>query len=226
MFQKSLVSLGCSAMLLAAASDVGAATHTLELAGDVGFVIPGSFESSGNLFHTGFLSLDVLTSSTPQPLVVNVGDIIEFTVTLTNGPFVVPASPNQFIGIDFRGETDPVFNNTPGSPPVVTGFAEFFFDAAPIPLSGPVFSNSGSCGNCPALLTFEANAPSRSFDRIVANLTFENLTAPYDIRFDGISLSYQNSQPVPEPETYAMMLAGLGLVGVAAMRRRRKAAAR
>jgi len=31
---------------------------------------------------------------------------------------------------------------------------------------------------------------------------------------------------VPEPETYAMMLAGLGLVGVAAMRRRRKAAAR
>jgi len=31
---------------------------------------------------------------------------------------------------------------------------------------------------------------------------------------------------VPEPQTYAMMLAGLGLVGVAAMRRRRKAAAR
>ncbi|GJI98651.1 hypothetical protein RugamoR57_53690 [Duganella caerulea] len=32
---------------------------------------------------------------------------------------------------------------------------------------------------------------------------------------------YRISAPVPEPETYAMMLAGLGLVGVIARRRRR-----
>jgi hypothetical protein len=30
--------------------------------------------------------------------------------------------------------------------------------------------------------------------------------------------------PVPEPETYAMMLAGLGLLGFAARRRKQKAA--
>jgi hypothetical protein len=29
-------------------------------------------------------------------------------------------------------------------------------------------------------------------------------------------------QPIPEPETYAMMLAGLGLIGFVANRRRRK----
>ena len=45
-----------------------------------------------------------------------------------------------------------------------------------------------------------------------------NVLSTSGARFDGnISLS-----PVPEPETYAMMLAGLGLVGFAA--RRRKAA--
>jgi hypothetical protein len=31
-----------------------------------------------------------------------------------------------------------------------------------------------------------------------------------------------NLAPVPEPETYAMMLAGLGLLGLTARRRRRK----
>ncbi len=35
----------------------------------------------------------------------------------------------------------------------------------------------------------------------------------------------QQTAPVPEPETYAMMLAGLGLLGVVARRRKQKAAA-
>lgn len=36
---------------------------------------------------------------------------------------------------------------------------------------------------------------------------------------------YQTAAPVPEPETYAMMLAGLGLLGVVARRRKQKEAA-
>jgi hypothetical protein len=41
---------------------------------------------------------------------------------------------------------------------------------------------------------------------------------------DGIVLTIVTA-PVPEPETYAMMLAGLGLIGLAARRRKQKAAA-
>jgi hypothetical protein len=41
------------------------------------------------------------------------------------------------------------------------------------------------------------------------------LNEEYRLRLSGVSVS-----PVPEPETYAMLLAGLGLVG--AMARRRK----
>jgi hypothetical protein len=47
--------------------------------------------------------------------------------------------------------------------------------------------------------------------------------APYysnGVFFDGIQVT-----PVPEPETYAMMLAGLGLLGVAARRRKQKSVA-
>jgi hypothetical protein len=39
----------------------------------------------------------------------------------------------------------------------------------------------------------------------------------YDLYIDRIELSY----PIPEPQTYALMLAGLGLVLLAARRRRR-----
>jgi hypothetical protein len=43
----------------------------------------------------------------------------------------------------------------------------------------------------------------------------------HDFTFNGtVSLA-----PVPEPETYAMMLAGFGLLGVAARRRKQKAVA-
>jgi hypothetical protein len=37
--------------------------------------------------------------------------------------------------------------------------------------------------------------------------------------WNGNSLSLAVSAPVPEPETYALMLAGLGLVGFVARRR-------
>ena len=41
----------------------------------------------------------------------------------------------------------------------------------------------------------------------------------------GISYEYDFATAVPEPETYAMLLAGLGLMGVVARRRKQQAAA-
>jgi hypothetical protein len=44
--------------------------------------------------------------------------------------------------------------------------------------------------------------------------------------FDGSQFSFAQftATPVPEPETYAMMVAGLGLLGFAARRRKQAAA--
>lgn len=52
-----------------------------------------------------------------------------------------------------------------------------------------------------------------------------DMTANLTSRFEMNITSGQNVAPVPEPETYAMMLAGLGLLGVVARRRRQKTAA-
>ena len=49
-----------------------------------------------------------------------------------------------------------------------------------------------------------------------SNMTSESLT--YNLRLEGTAFVF--TQAVPEPETYAMLLAGLGLVGFAVRRRR------
>ncbi len=46
----------------------------------------------------------------------------------------------------------------------------------------------------------------------------------YDVGVDDIRLTVSTLSVVPEPETYAMMLAGLGLLGFAARRRKQQAA--
>jgi hypothetical protein len=52
--------------------------------------------------------------------------------------------------------------------------------------------------------------------------TNHNLNAWEEI--DAVTLNGQSTAPVPEPETYAMMLVGLGLLGFAARRRKQKEA--
>ena len=59
-----------------------------------------------------------------------------------------------------------------------------------------------------------------------ARLTFVGLVKPdsFGGRIDNISMTAVPVSPVPEPQTYAMLLAGLGLVG-AVVRRRKQASA-
>jgi hypothetical protein len=68
--------------------------------------------------------------------------------------------------------------------------------------------------------------PSQSFsDSRTLGVSFLNLTAgdmTGTLRAGAYAYGYSNAAPVPEPESYALLLAGLGLLGLVAGRRRIK----
>ncbi len=63
---------------------------------------------------------------------------------------------------------------------------------------------------------------------ISINLSVNNSEISYNLAYDlgtvanhqSVSFGYEYVMAVPEPETYAMLLAGLGLIGFSARRRR------
>lgn len=82
--------------------------------------------------------------------------------------------------------------------------------------------------------TATATADVSALDARAINVTIENLLlasttsagslAFIEKKFAGLSIETTSVTPVPEAETWAMMLAGLGLVGWSAMRRRQQSA--
>jgi uncharacterized protein len=68
------------------------------------------------------------------------------------------------------------------------------------------------------LSTVGAEPTGLYFDVTNPNIAFVNVQHPGS----GVDRMIQITAAVPEPETYAMLLAGLGLVGTIARRRRRK----
>ena len=100
--------------------------------------------------------------------------------------------------------------------------------------SGAFFAGNltvtGSDGGTPVSSILITGATTGSFVGFVSTGLMSSLTLVADNSLKGVpdfsyptvgNLVLASAMPIPEPETYAMMLAGLGLVGFLARRRRR-----
>lgn len=80
-----------------------------------------------------------------------------------------------------------------------------------------VATATGSCSNCSFVAVFRSPGEAFAFDAVEVSGQFSNLSAPFII--DSARVSDQLSQPLPEPATWALWLAGLGVAGAVARRR-------
>ena len=75
-------------------------------------------------------------------------------------------------------------------------------------------------------MTFNIQFAGSNLDFSAPELKVQFFTGQYDTRATGSLLSQIITPPIPEPETYAMMVVGLGVIGWVGRRRKlRKAAA-
>ena len=199
-----------------------AATYTLTLNGVLDDVVTSTFD-----FGVDELTFSSLELTGFSPFTLNSGDVIDFTVNFTrffqgNAPFdgfvIGPAtagSYGQLFAVNFGrlDAVDPV-NASVGGP-------EGSFIDASGDLAG--ISLAGGCGNCLSPIMGRAPRPFGGFQfkGLIASTTVM-LDGPYTV--DRISFSSQVQTgfeaAVPEPASWAMLIAGFGLVGSIARRRR------
>lgn len=195
--------LGAAFCALLAAPTVGqAATHTLNLTGDISNLTTNSFQFGTTFYETGALDLSGF-----RPFVMQDGDTVDVTVTITGGAFTLPVRQNMFFGLNFSdlfGGAQPTTSSMNGT---------FAFDGGA--------SVQAGCGNCTSMIYGQNSAPL-SFTTLAASGTV-TMSGPYDI--NSISVSYQVDSPatgaVPEPGAWALMITGFGLAGTMFRRQRR-----
>ena len=195
-------STALAALLALSAMPAKAATVILNLTGTVSQGNYSSQDSGGLHFDQWVLSLTGLNPG--NAVTVSNGDIINASIQLDQ-VFTIPAS-DVFTSFAF-------FLNGTNFPPVDTATAgnTAFFTGATAGPSGPGGgSTHGALVN--GVDFFPPNNGAISFDRVQSNFTITNLSQPATV--DGSLITYSRVRPLPEPHTLALLLGGMGVLGV------------
>lgn len=164
-----------------------------------GTLLAGSYQPS-----VPFASLDVTGSGTTYDFTLTANDLNTiFAPGSFIGSVAVDASSNITPNVTSFGAPVSV---SPGGGP--TGAFEFRFD-----LTGPQQARLTAGESVSWTATF---ANPVTFEGHQFALHVQGLTSA-----EGGGAWYTNTSPVPEPETYGLMLSGLGLIGFIARRRKK-----
>ncbi len=193
-------------------------TFDLNLSGTVSNGSYGSYNWNSTHYDTWSLSLSGLDST--NPITVAVGDTVNAAITFDQS-FTIPSSVDKtWVQFSLFG------SNFPSGDTGTINDAVAFFNGGVAGPSG-TDSNCSSAGFFPSCnLFYPPNNTPITFDKAIMSFDVDKLVGGPTATLDSAQFSYYlfspaQISPVPEPESYAMMLVGLCLLGV--MARRRKA---
>lgn len=204
---RALNELAAAVAALMMAGPAQAATFELSLSGTVGGFSQTSFDSGAAHYDSFYQALTGVDAS--HAIMVSQGDIIDATVTL-DGLYVIPASQNHTdILLYLLGSAFPALSTSN------SGTFTFYNGAHQVAEFGFVSTTANQLSSYAALFS-PSNGPL-GFDSFTDKVTIDALGVSATL--DGAALSYALVS-VPEPATWALLILGLGIVGVAQRRRR------
>lgn len=199
-YQKFLL----AALCISGIGQAQATTHDISLTGTLASGQFSSFDGGNTHYDQWLLQLDTFSS-----ISVSQGDSINATITLDQS-FTMPASA-QLTSFAF-------FMTGTSFPAIDTGTSgtTAFFNLTVPGSTGTTSSTTTSSQLANSVVFFPPNNGAMTFNSLTSNFVIDTLGAPVTLNQASISYTLFSPSAVPEPETYAMLLAGLGLVGFAA----------
>ena len=155
--------------------------------------------------------------------VVDNGNSLTFTVTLTGPDFFVDTGVHNVFTFNLNVNVDSIDTSASFGTGLINGAYDnpnfgTFTDAI-------AFDSSGNNSHLPPLIFNVNRADGIDIANIVPNGNGATFAADVLFQASGLTGTIGNGVPaIPEPETYAMMLVGFGLLGFVARRRKQSLA--
>jgi hypothetical protein len=206
---KTMIPSAALAFSLMAAALPASAVTTLNFTGQVATANTFQIVAGSTAFDFWAINLDSFT-----PFTVAQGDEVEATVSL-DATYTLPTSVGFrifrlfFFGQDFAGVGDTE----------TSGGLELFNGATSVLTIDPQgCGTSGAVAACDSL----DGSGLYTFDKAVFTFTVTALAMPLEVTSASFDAVVSNPLPVPEAQTWAMLTAGLALLGAAVRRQKAK----
>lgn len=211
------------ALAIAFSSGALAASYNVTLSGDpIGASVQTFVDGSGNTVYDWYLG-GLSSPDNSYPVTVNQGDTINLSINLASAITIPASDPSTFdhtyISIGLTGSNFPaVDTGTSETTSLFNTSGTFDGTTNPGPSGGSSCTTNGQLSSC--LVLFSPNYNAITFDQLTSTISVDSMSGSTNVTLDGAYLQIDVvNAPVPEPESYAMMLAGIGLIGAVVRRR-------